>query len=95
MTTNHVSKLDPALIRPGRVDQKIYIGNATEKQAYEMFIRFYDSSKLAERFVSNLREADAFGKVSTAQLQGHFVYHRENAEKAATAIHTLLTNEIR
>ncbi|CAO3656985.1 unnamed protein product [Mucor hiemalis] len=32
LTTNHVEKLDPALIRPGRVDLKEYLGNATEYQ---------------------------------------------------------------
>src|SRR5207253_2725559 len=26
MTTNHVDKLDPALIRPGRADVKLYFG---------------------------------------------------------------------
>lgn len=29
MTTNYVERLDPALIRPGRVDVKQYFGNCT------------------------------------------------------------------
>jgi mitochondrial chaperone BCS1 len=91
MTTNYPDKLDAALIRPGRVDQKYYVGNATEKQAREMFLKFYDGqSELAETFVYNLRDANLFGTVSTAQLQGHFVFHREDAEKAAHMIDTLL-----
>src|SRR5271168_1416440 len=41
MTTNHPEKLDPALIRPGRVDVMEYIGHATEYQMQQMFSRFY------------------------------------------------------
>ncbi|KAL7415178.1 BCS1 N terminal-domain-containing protein [Mrakia frigida] len=51
MTTNHLSSLDPALIRPGRVDLVSYIGDATPHQARELFVRFYlaanDSSSVA------------------------------------------------
>jgi ATP-dependent 26S proteasome regulatory subunit len=41
MTTNHIDRLDPALIRPGRVDVKELIGEADEGQVYSMFKRFY------------------------------------------------------
>jgi ATP-dependent 26S proteasome regulatory subunit len=37
MTTNHSEKLDPALIRPGRRDRKIFIDNATVEQGRRMF----------------------------------------------------------
>lgn len=37
MTTNHPERLDPALIRPGRVDYKALIDNATEDQVRAMF----------------------------------------------------------
>jgi chaperone BCS1 len=41
MTTNHLSTLDPALVRPGRVDLVAYIGDATPHQATTLFNRFY------------------------------------------------------
>lgn len=35
MTTNYIERLDPALIRPGRVDFSQLIDNATEHQVIE------------------------------------------------------------
>ncbi|KAJ6535516.1 P-loop containing nucleoside triphosphate hydrolase protein [Mycena capillaripes] len=40
-TTNHIEQLDPALIRPGRMDLKIQYGLATNEQLEQMFDRFY------------------------------------------------------
>ncbi|KAF7337377.1 p-loop containing nucleoside triphosphate hydrolase protein [Mycena sanguinolenta] len=40
-TTNHIEQLDPALIRPGRMDLKIQYGLATTEQLEQMFERFY------------------------------------------------------
>lgn len=41
MTTNHVEKLDPALIRPGRVDVRVHFDSATRDQFARLFSRFY------------------------------------------------------
>ena len=75
MTTNHPEKLDPALIRPGRVDMKEYLGHATSYQAKEMFLRFYggtgDQAEEFARIISRASES-----VSTAFLQGLFVSHK-------------------
>lgn len=37
MTTNHVHRLDPALIRPGRVDVKQYFGYCTEAMFSQVY----------------------------------------------------------
>lgn len=51
MTTNHVDKLDEALIRDGRVDDKVYFGPCDSKQIYMMFKNFYNGSlKLDTRY---------------------------------------------
>ncbi|KAG0798240.1 hypothetical protein G6F57_006043 [Rhizopus arrhizus] len=85
LTTNHVEKLDPALIRPGRVDLKEYLGNASDYQIRKMFLRFYDDEKLADRFVEKLKGK----KVSTASLQGHFVYYKDQPLQAIENIELL------
>lgn len=49
MTTNHLERLDPALIRPGRVDMICELGDAEPKQVRELLVRFYLSDLLEER----------------------------------------------
>ncbi|KAG0212169.1 hypothetical protein BGX28_006715 [Mortierella sp. GBA30] len=41
MTTNHLDRLDEALIRPGRVDVRARFGKATQSQAQELFVKFF------------------------------------------------------
>ena len=40
MTTNFKERISTALIRPGRADLHLYVGNATPAQAEKMFLRF-------------------------------------------------------
>ncbi|KAI5270415.1 P-loop containing nucleoside triphosphate hydrolase protein [Aureobasidium subglaciale] len=44
MTTNHPEKLDPALIRPGRVDMQISFTYASTLQTKSLFMRMYTQS---------------------------------------------------
>ena len=48
LTTNHVERLDPALVRPGRVDMTVYLGYATREQAAGMWDRFYNDNYAEE-----------------------------------------------
>jgi chaperone BCS1 len=49
MTTNHIERLDDALIRPGRVDKTIKFGYATEETTALLFQAIFAPSKLAIR----------------------------------------------
>lgn len=67
MTTNKPERLDPALIRSGRIDTHIEFGYAEESQIRAMFRRFFpDSSKSKEEdFVYEHKNT----KVTTSDLQ--------------------------
>ena len=43
ITTNHYDKLDPALIRPGRIDIALNLGNTSRETIAEMYLHYYKS----------------------------------------------------
>ncbi|EME77407.1 uncharacterized protein MYCFIDRAFT_146481 [Pseudocercospora fijiensis CIRAD86] len=93
MTTNHVDRLDDALIRPGRVDMTLHLGNATEHQMERLWDRFYaeqdpDGSG-RRRFIDEAKRHDLVGNVSTAALQGLFVYNKGDVEGAIAMVDQL------
>ena len=48
MTTNHFEVLDPALLRPGRIDYRLYMGEASEQQKVELYRRFFPAASEME-----------------------------------------------
>lgn len=86
LTTNHVEKLDEALIRPGRVDMTVRLGEATEYQVEGIWDRFYadvePTGEAKQRFMARAKELGLIGKVSTAALQGLFLYNKDDVEGA-------------
>ena len=59
ITTNHYDKLDPALIRPGRIDIALNLENASRNTIAEMYLHYYgeaidpnDLALIPDRFYS-------------------------------------------
>eukprot|EP01038_Epipyxis_sp_PR26KG_P013543 gene13543-18167_t len=95
MTTNHLSRLDSALIRPGRVDYVQLIDNATNYQIKMMFFKFYPDSSIEQQdqFIDKIREYVPI--LSMAKLQGYLLKYKNNPVDAINGIAELameLTN---
>jgi len=48
MTTNKIETLDQALLRPGRIDYRLYMGRAAEEQKIELYRRFFPCASISE-----------------------------------------------
>ncbi|XP_072300199.1 mitochondrial chaperone BCS1-like [Eucyclogobius newberryi] len=82
MTTNYIERLDPALVRPGRVDLKQYIGHCSHWQLAQMFGRFYPETPQSDRDGFAAAALSVHPEVSAAQVQGHFLLHKTDPQGA-------------
>jgi chaperone BCS1 len=87
-TTNHVDRLDPALIRPGRIDRQIEIGLATREQIRRLFLRFYPTAatELADQFSAAIPDR----RLSMSAIQTYLIRYASCPEAAAKHLSELL-----
>lgn len=70
ITTNHLEKLDPALIRSGRIDKVIKLDLPTDDLIREMIGRFITASSEQEQVFTEIKSE---GLVSMAQIQDKLI----------------------
>ena len=82
MTTNHPERLDPALIRPGRVDLSVLIDDASPMQAKRLFTQFYGHEDGTEGW-ENLKEEEL--ERMGSEIQDLVVKEMEKGRRASMA----------
>lgn len=80
MTTNHIERLDPALVRAGRVDRRFEFTAPDREQVASLFQSYYPDAKqgMSKKFSEMVFSREEKSARSIATLQQHFVYTREN-----------------
>lgn len=74
ITTNHIERLDEALLRPGRIDKIFNFSYASENQIKEMFLKFRPNDKdKFDLFYSKIKN----NNYTTAVLQKFFFMNRK------------------
>lgn len=84
ITTNHVEKMDPALLRAGRMDLKIEIGYSSEKEISDYLSRFYGEK--IEIFTKGL--------LPMVDVQNICLENKLNSEEAVKTINEILKKNV-
>ena len=101
LTTNYVERLDSALVRPGRVDMAVRLGEATRWQMAKLWDRFYgefdEQGIFKARFLERLEQLGLINpenekkmpparSTSAAAVQGLFLYNKGDMEGAIAMV---------
>jgi len=76
ISSNHYDRLDPALVRPGRIDITLCLDNCTRKMIADMYRQYYNLD-MDKRVLNKIK--DKF--FSPAYVINCYVLNRENPEK--------------
>lgn len=83
MTTNHIDRLDVALIRAGRVDRKFEFKLPSQQSMIALFKSFYpnEDDSLAKEFADQVFSRPEKEARSIATLQEHFIFTRSKTAR--------------
>jgi hypothetical protein len=80
-TTNHVDKLDKALMRPGRIDEHLHMGPTSRRGIADMYKVYFDED-LDANAIRRLPD----GKITGARLANIYYRHADNPRNFYNAV---------
>ena len=83
MTSNHPELLDPALIRPGRIDMSVYLGRCCADQIRQFYELYFQRTQGFDEDTHKLRLDDVRPDVLTPAEVGGILQHHRNDPQAA------------
>ena len=86
MSSNHVEKLDPALIRPGRIDHKIRFDFATKHQISQMIQQFFPDVDDLKTFSEKVADKFPEKQLTTAEVQCYLMRYIYNARECESHV---------
>ncbi|KAJ3332611.1 mitochondrial chaperone [Blyttiomyces sp. JEL0837] len=99
LTTNNISSLPPALLRPGRCDRRFYFPSCDTEMISRLYARFFAQDfpngepealkigqEIASRFESCIQRQSEDILIGAAQLQGYFMRFREDPREALNGV---------
>ncbi|PRP86564.1 Protein BCS-1, isoform a [Planoprotostelium fungivorum] len=93
LTTNHKEKLDPALIRPGRIDLEVPFCLSTTSQMKRLFLEFYQGIEGSADLSDELTSVIPSGQISMAKLQGHLLKYKIDPKSAVASAGELVRGD--
>jgi chaperone BCS1 len=88
-TTNHIEKLDPALLRSGRMDMHIFMSYCS-MQALKILLKNYLGVDLDDSVLKELEEVIEMARMTPADISEVLIKNRRKKEKAVDELLEIL-----
>ncbi|KAL5549113.1 hypothetical protein UlMin_004344 [Ulmus minor] len=87
-TTNHIEKLDPALLRSGRMDMHIYMSFCNFSSLKILFKNYlgYDEGDMSDGVLAELEEVVEMAEMTPADVSEILIKNRRDKDRAVTEL---------